>query len=211
MSNSAIRLLASTWNILGGERNKWLPNIRVIVGADYSRFAASTRQRRDSAGASVNELMENWRAQGLGFDEVLNIELNSYHHSRIEALKALRKNYERAEAAGDMMAIMNHSMSHICRELSMLNRLFKKAGIPEYSHDIARNSFWRWERNSEMPFGRIMAYMFAALAAQVKAGRRKGVSAGFMNDVEAVAAYAPFVDAMFIDNDRKRTRLNSSP
>src|SRR3546814_19689319 len=95
MSNSAIRLLASTWNILGGERNKWLPNIRVIVGADYSRFAASTRQRRDSAGASVNELMENWRAQGLGFDEVLNIELNSYHHSRIEELKALRKNYER--------------------------------------------------------------------------------------------------------------------
>src|SRR3546814_14377695 len=80
------------------------------------------------------------------------------------------------------------SISHICRELSMLNRLFKKAGIPEYSHDIARNSFWRWERNSEMPFGRIMAYMFAALAAQVKAGRRKGVSAGFMNDVEAVAA-----------------------
>src|SRR3546814_17328871 len=46
-----------------------------------------------------------------------------------------------------------------------------------------------------------MAYMFAALAAQVKAGRRKGVSAGFMNDVEAVAAYAPFVDAMFIDKE----------
>src|SRR3546814_17909431 len=52
-----------------------------------------------------------------------------------------------------------------------------------------------------MPFSRIMAYMFAALAAQVKAGRRKGVSAGFMNDVEAVAAYAPFVDAMFIDKE----------
>src|SRR3546814_17645104 len=100
-----------------------------------------------------------------------------------------------------MMAIMNHSMSHICRELSMLNRLFKKAGIPEYSHDIARNSFWRWERNSEMPFGRIMAYMFAALAAQVKAGRRQGVSAGFMHDGEAVAAYAPCVDAMFSDQE----------
>src|SRR3546814_12057589 len=82
--------------------NKWLPNIRVIVGADYSRFAATTRQRRDSAGASVNELMENWRAQGLGFDEVLNIELNSSHRRRIEALNALRKSYERAEAAGDM-------------------------------------------------------------------------------------------------------------
>lgn len=188
-------------DILRGERNKWLPNIRVVVGADYSRFAAGTRQRRDSAGASVNELMENWRARGLGFDEVLNIELNAYYRSRIEALKAWRENYERAEAAGDMMAIMNQSMSHICRELSMLDLLFKKAGIPEHSNDIARNSLWQWERNKEMPFGRILAYMFAALGGQVKAGRKKGVSPGFVNDVEAVAAYAPFVDAMFIDKE----------
>ena len=188
-------------DILRGERNKWLPNIRVVVGMDCSHFAAGTRLRRDSSGASINELMENWRAQSLGFDEVLTIELNSYHHSRIEALKAWRKNYERAEAADDMMAIMNQSMSPICRELSILDRLFKKAGIPESSHDIARNSFWQWERNTEMPFGRILAYMLAALAGQVKAGRKKGVSAGFMNDVEAVAAYAPFVDAMFIDKE----------
>jgi hypothetical protein len=188
-------------DILSGERNRWLPNMRVVVGVDYSRFAAGTRRRRDSVGTSVNELMENWRAQGLGFDEVLNIELNSYHHSRIDALKAWRESYERAEAAEDMMAIINHSMSHICRELSILDRLFKRAGIPESSHDIARNSFWKWERNSEMPFGRILAYMFAALAGQVKAGRKNGVSPGFMNDVETVAAYAPFVDAMFIDKE----------
>src|SRR3546814_3984841 len=102
-------------------------------------------------------------------------------------------------------------MSNICRELSMLNRLFKKAGIPEYSHDIARNSFWRWERNSEMPFGRIMAYTFAALAAQVKAGRRKGVSADFLNDVEAVAAYAPFVDALFNDTESASPHTQGRP
>jgi len=187
--------------ILRGERNKWLPNIRVVVNADYSRFAAGTRQRRESAGASVNELMDEWRAKGLGFNEVLEIELNAYHESRMAALRGFREQYEKAEAAGDMMAIMNQSMSHICRELSMLDHLFKQAGIPEHSHHIARGSFWSWERNSEMPFGRILAYMFAAIAGQVKAGRKKGVSAGFLNDVEAVAAYAPFVDAMFIDKE----------
>ena len=93
--------------VLRGKRNKWLPNIRVVVGADYTRFAPATRQRRDSTGASVNELMENWRAQGLGFDEVLSIELNGYHYSRIEALKAWRELYERAKASGDVMAVMN--------------------------------------------------------------------------------------------------------
>lgn len=187
--------------ILRGKRNKWLPNIRVVVKADYSRFAARTRERRESAGISVNELMDNWRARELGFDDVLHIELNGYHYSRIEALRAFREQYERAEAAGDFMAIMDQSMSRICRELSMLDRLFRQVGIPEQSHDIARDSFWQWERNSEMRFGRIVAYMFAALAGQVKAGRKKSVSAGFMNDVEAVAAYAPFVDAMFIDKE----------
>ena len=188
-------------DILEGQRNKWLPNIRVVVGMDYSQFAAGTRQRRESSGISVNRLMDGWRAQGFGFDEVLSIESNAYYDSRIEALKAWRENYERAEAAGDIMAIMNQSMSHICRELQMLEHLFRKAGIPECSHDIARNSFWQWERNTEMPFGRILAYIFAALAGQVKAGRKKGVSAGFMNDVEAISAYAPFVDAMFIDKE----------
>lgn len=188
-------------DILDGERNKWLPNIRVFADVDYSQFAEGTRLRRDRTGTSVNDLMNNWRAQGLGFDEVLNIELNGYHHSRIEALRAWIENYERAEASGDCIAIMNLSMSHISQELLILERLFKKMGIPESSQYIARNSFWEWERNSEMPFGRILAYMFAALAGQVKAGRKKEVSSGFMNDVEAIAAYAPFVDAMFIDKE----------
>lgn len=187
--------------ILRGSRNKWLPNMRIVVNADYSHFAAGTRQRRERAGASVNELIDGWRAKELGFDEVLEIELNAYHESRMAALRGFRERYEKAEAEDDVMAIMNESMSHICQELSMLDHLFTKAGIPDQSHHIARGSFWSWERNSEMPFGRILAYMFAALAGQVKAGRKKGVSAGFMNDVEAVAAYAPFVDAMFIDKE----------
>jgi hypothetical protein len=195
------RLTFDVDEVLSGRRNKWLPNMRVVVGADYSRFAAGTRQRRDTVGRSIDELITSWRDRGLGFDEVLNIELNAYHHSRVEALMAWRANYERAEASADPFEFLNQSMSHICREVSLLDQLFRKAGIPDDSHDIARNSFWLWDRNREMPFGRILAYMFAALAGQVKAGRKKGVSAGFMNDVEAVAAYAPFVDAMFIDKE----------
>jgi hypothetical protein len=188
-------------DILSGERNKWLPSMRVFADVDYRQFAEGTRLRRDRTGTSVNDLMNNWRAQGLGFDEVLDIELNGYHHSRIEALRAWQENYERAEASGDWIAIMNLGTSDICQEFLILERLFKKTGIPESSRYIARNSFWEWDRNSEMPFGRILAYMFAALAGQVKAGRKKEVSRGFMTDVEAVAAYAPFVDAMFIDKE----------
>ena len=187
--------------VLRGDRNAWLPNIRVVVSVDYGRFAGGTRARRDKAGSSINTLMDNWRAKGLGFDEVLEIELNAYHESRLGALQQWRENCEKAEASGDVMAVLDQSMSPICRELSVLDHLFAKAGIPEESHRIARDSFWNWDGNRDMPFGRISAYLFAALAGQVKSGRKKGVTAGFINDIEAIAAYAPFVDAMFVDKE----------
>lgn len=187
--------------ILRGSRNEWLPDMRIVVNSDYSHFAADTRQSRERSGESVANLMEGWRAKGLGFDEVLEIELNAYHESRIAALHDLLEKYERALAAGDGMALMNLSMSHITRETSMLRDIFSRAGIPEDEHENARDEFWRWERNREMPYGRILAYLFAALAGQVKAGRKKPASPSFMNDVRAIAAYAPFVDVMFLDKE----------
>lgn len=187
--------------ILRGSRNEWLPNIRVVVNVDYSQFADGTRKRRDKAGNSVNNLIEHWRERQLGFDEVLEVELHAYHDSRIGALGDYLEQYARVEAAGDIMAMINLDMSPISRELAMLDGLFERTGIPEADRRVVRDQIWLWDRNCEMPFGRILAYMFAALAGQVKAGRKKGVSAGFMNDVEAIAAYAPFVDAMFIDKE----------
>ncbi|AMU94211.1 hypothetical protein AOA14_06275 [Sphingopyxis terrae subsp. terrae NBRC 15098] len=188
-------------DILRGNRNEWLPNIRVVVNVNYDQFADGTRKRREKTGNSVNNLMQAWRERDLGFDEVLEIELGAYSDSRIGALNDYRQKYSRAEAEGDVMEMLNLDMSPISRELAMLGRLFERVGIPEPNHAAVRDQFWQWNRNREMPFGRLLAYMFAALAGQVKAGRKKGVSSGFMNDVEAIAAYAPFVDAMFIDKE----------
>lgn len=187
--------------ILRGRRNEWLPDMRIVVNSDYSRFAADTRRSRERSGDSVANLMAGWRANGLGFDEVLEIELSAYHESRIAALRDLLEKYERALAAGDGIAMMNLTMSHISHETAMLRDIFSSAGIPQDQQESARDQFWRWERNREMPFGRMLAYLFAALAGQVKAGRKKPPSASFMNDVRAIAAYAPFVDVMFLDKE----------
>lgn len=187
--------------IIRGHRNEWLPNLRIVVNADYSQFAEGTRKGRDGSAASMTNLMNGWRDRNLGFNEVLNIEQDAYFDSRAGALRDHQLRYEKAEAEGDLMALMNLAHSHIMREMRSLHHIFKQAGIPEGDHVAAIAKFWSWDRTREMPFGRILAYLFAALAGQVKAGRKKPASPGFMNDVQAIAAYAPFVDAMFLDKE----------
>lgn len=61
-------------------------------------------------------------------------------------------------------------------------------------------AFWDWPRLHEMPFNRILAYLFAAFGRRVTMGQRK-FTRGIMTDFRAIAAYAPYVDAMFIDRE----------
>ena len=44
------------------------------------------------------------------------------------------------------------------------------------------------------------SYFYAAMARKVVSGQ-KGFSRGMMNDVTAISIYAPYVDAMFVDNE----------
>jgi transcription elongation factor Elf1 len=188
-------------NAVRGRRNEWLPDMRVAVQTDYSQFADGTRVSVDETAQAVVDLMGGWRRRGVGFDEVLEIELSSYHQSRMGALQAFAERHAKAIAADDFMAEFNLGMSFIAREMSLLREVFTRAGVAPDQLDETITRFWHWDGNREQPFGRILAYMFAALAGQVKAGRKKDVSRGFMNDVKAIAAYAPYVDAMFVDKE----------
>jgi len=54
-----------------------------------------------------------------------------------------------------------------------------------------------------VPFARVTALFWATLAREVCSGRKpdKFPGGGMFNDVDVVAAYAPFCDAMFVDKE----------
>lgn len=188
-------------NAVRGRRNEWLRDMRVAVQTDYSQFADATRASVDETAQAVVDLMAGWRTREVGFEEALEIELSSYHQSRTDALQAFAERHAKAVSSDDFMAELNLGMSFIVREMSLLREVFTRAGVASDQLDEATTRFWHWDGNREQPFGRILAYMFAALAGQVKAGRNKDASRGFMNDVKAIAAYAPYLDAMFVDKE----------
>lgn len=95
------------------------------------------------------------------------------------------------------MAELFHGSAY--RELQYVRDLFKETGIPDAELTERVRAFWDWDGNKGQPNGKILAYMLAALADQFAHGRKKKPSAGFLNDVSAIASYAPYVDAMFVD------------
>lgn len=60
--------------------------------------------------------------------------------------------------------------------------------------------FWRWDGNRELPQNKISAYLFAAVSQRVVLGSKKIIDRGLLNDISAVSTYAPYLDAMFLDN-----------
>lgn len=99
------------------------------------------------------------------------------------------------------MAFANFTHHPAFREHQFVRKLLRESGVSEDQLTAKVHEFWHWERNKEQPSGKILSYLFAALAAQFANGRKKKPSAGLMNDMSVISIYAPYVDVMFIDNE----------
>lgn len=188
-------------DVLQGKRNDWLPDMRITTGMDWSRFAQETRQGRENTHTEIVGLIEGWKNSGFGFDEVIERELGAYFESRQQALLHALRRFEEGHAKNDIWAMLNMAQSFVNREMHIVRHYATKAGVKEDGLTRATTEFWNWPKNREQPFGRILAYLFAALAGQFKGGRTKLPTPGLLNDITAISAYVTYVDAMFVDNE----------
>ena len=106
------------------------------------------------------------------------------------------------------MAIFEVDGHHLMTEQRMLSDAFANAGVAQADVATEVLHFWNWNRNLEQPYHRIWSYIFAAVGRRVVNGQRH-VNRGMMNDVRAIATYAPYVDAMFVDQGVCRHCLRS--
>ncbi len=187
--------------IIRGDRNGWLPRFRITAQMNWSSFAEATRDSRDGTHRDVEGLIEQWKRQESGFDEVLESELGAYFASRYQALQQNLSWLECDNSDLDLFETIQAAESLVSRELELIYHYAIEAGVRSDALTTKAIEFWKWNKNREQPFGLICSYLLAALAAQFKAGRTKLPSPGLLNDITAIAAYAPYVDAMFVDNE----------
>jgi hypothetical protein len=61
--------------------------------------------------------------------------------------------------------------------------------------------FLSWPELAMLPCNRISAYMYAALARKLASGQKRYPTRGIVNDITMLAAYMPYVRAMFVDKE----------
>ncbi|WP_228726808.1 hypothetical protein [Novosphingobium aureum] len=184
--------------ILQGARNDWLPDMRISVNADYSQFADGIRRERDRGFAALSDVVAAWAEEKPSFHELLRRESQFGQHRRA-ALVGIMQRMANAGAGGDGMDLIYAVLEPVWREFLML-RDFLREGASDEEAMRRVGTFWDWERVREMPFNRIFAHLFAAFGRRVTMGQRK-FTRGLMTDFRAIAAYAPYVDAMFVDRE----------
>ncbi len=195
LNGTPLCLNLSVDDVLESERNEWLSDMHISVRSDYSQFADGLRKTRDEAHGELEKLAARWAAAKPNFDDVLKVELDSVLVGKIGALAATEK--KKSSADPDVLA--NAVNSPIQREVRILLNVMRKEGIPQNQVGQKVREVWASEVYKQLPHHRISAYLFAATARRVVRGQKTIINRGMMNDIRATSAYAPYLDAMFVD------------
>ncbi|TBZ06270.1 hypothetical protein [Rhizobium leguminosarum] len=181
--------------VLESNRNDWLSDMHISVRSDYSQLADGLRKMRDETHAEMEKLAARWVSEKPSFDDVLKIELDAVLQAKIGALAST----ERKKASADPDVLFNAVNSPIQREVRNLLHFMREEGVSANEAGQKVRDLWGSEVYRQLPHHRISAYLFAAIARRVVSGQKSVVNKGMINDVRAIATYAPYVDAMFVD------------
>jgi hypothetical protein len=179
---------------LSGDRNVWLPVYHTGVNSDYSMFAPGLRKSKATAEDSLKQLAEGWVKNRSTFDQILKYELSSYGSAMRYAVQEEVKRTYAAFASDDPSSVLDMSFG-LQNRYKELAALFARRAVP--GKDVS--TFLDWRGNEQQPAHKIFAYLMAALGWRVSSGQSPQLSAGILNDFTAIATYAPYVDAMFVD------------
>lgn len=195
LKGAPLKLNLSVDEILENERNEWLSDMHISVRSDYSQFADGIRKLRDGTHAEMEKLAAQWLADKPSFEAVLKMELDAVLKGKVGALVAS----EKKKVSTDPEEFFSAVNSPIQREVRNLLNFIRKRGVPASEAGQKVRELWASETYRQLPHHRISAYLFAAIARRVVGGQKTVVNKGMMNDVRAIATYAPYVDAMFVD------------
>ena len=193
------KLVFDVDDVLSGDRNVWLPKFHIDVKMNLSMFADGIRADKGLAEEKLGALADRWASEKPTFDSVLRYELSSYGSATKHAITHAFSQAQKAISSNDPMSILDLRTGWISR-FNGLRFFFEQRGVPRGESGSAVTKFLDWPGNERQPTHRISAYLFAALAWRISSGQRPNVKASVLNDFTAISTYAPYVDAMFVDN-----------
>lgn len=185
-----------------GSRNAWMDRIRVELDYTLPGLADSVRNLNAKRTQHLHDVCLRWqKAPTFDFNDVFEGELGAIvEQPLLDYLAHASRLYiaQQSNAEIDLSLLYPPVSANLLTH--MLSDLRRENLDPAVS--VARVSdFFRSPEAHAVAFARISALFWAGVAREVRAGRSPATfpRSGMGNDIDMVAAYSPFCDAMFVD------------
>lgn len=156
---------------------------QVELSLDETEFVRRVRvAQRDN----LREIVQEWRGQAG----------RSYLERQREQLAAFGPAEWPPVVLGELWVLTRHAMD--------------ERGIEVRERDATVKRFLDSPEVASIPYARIATGLLAALGWQAARHQAKPVDTGLRDDIQAIATYAPYCDAMFVDR-QMRVLLTESP
>jgi Zn ribbon nucleic-acid-binding protein len=188
-------------SVIEGEKDCWISDLHITASMDFSVFAERVRSDRDRVGPALSELLQFWAAKKPSFRQALLVELEGYGRENRRALQNNTQKMSQAVTQNDSELMYECLSSRVYRQFMTLRTYAERNGISSSEATAEVLNFWDWKGNWQLPHNKISSYLFAGLARRVASGQRNYPKVGIFNDFRAISTYAPYVDAMFLDNE----------
>jgi len=178
--------------------NQWEDYFRIEVSRPPDNVER-IRETKERAIEQLVDLFPGWRSDMTSFKEDQAIELADSRDAYVRLYSEMIERF----AQGDFIASID---SPIDAQI-VQSMLYFDEGSMEITDRMKRIcEFFRSHYFAEVPYEAISTGLLAVLKKRVKQGHYQNLEktkqrlSGFFNDVEFIAAYAPYCDAMVLDN-----------
>lgn len=190
---------------LNGKYNVWNARLRIDLNYTLPGFAASLRQTGENRTKHMRAVCEKWqRAESFSFQAAMEGEARAiveepwrqWREYAARLATAQITPVQQESTLADLAALFPLAVSglvtHMLAELKELSAELRFEKISQFFESQAARS---------VSYVRITALFWASLARDVRAGRKPEnfPTGSLYNDVDVVAAFAPYCDAMFVD------------
>lgn len=188
-------------SIADGRLDQWSDRIQLSVNFPTSvETVDSYRSTRDKIGEVLAAWWEVWRANPRPFEESYEAERRALYQTWIDIFNANARQFQAMQrgevpfdpdiafpppAVGTLSGLLSH---------------FQRHGLTRQQANERLLAFLESEAALGAPANDINALLMAGLARKAMSGQRKPPGRGTGNDLQAIASYLPYCDAMFVDN-----------
>lgn len=199
-------------SVIHGNINAWLDNLIVTAEFKYDKnYIDNLRLARKQVTQKIINVFKRWQTEkDKKFWDWFNEEYKVFGRTTLMVYKNyLINQFSKLNGINEKLLSFLNSPPAVTT-ISYIKHALCKYCSDEHDAIAKTEEYLNSEYLRDIPFIKISAMLYAALARKAASGRVNPPNLGMTGDIEVISTLLPYCDAMFVDNEC-RGYLNEKP